>query len=247
MIKILLKGIFCLLLITPLHSKESRISVEWLEPLTTLEQLTKVALQESNIVSDFASMVSTEYKIGATLSMVVGGEGAPAYNENKMTLTIPYSYLAAVVRAQSELVEDRQKALAQGMDMVEYTLYHEFGHVLAADLSVDADQQAEDISTWLMLTHWPNGGEQWFTSIRAFAQASQKLDGPLSDYWHAHSLYKSRQRELECAILGSNPEKFETFMPAVLEPQARRLKCVTFWNDMSNRVEKQLSSLKTAP
>lgn len=94
----------------------------------------------------------------------------------------------------------------RGSNEMEYTLYHLLGHLLADDSTPDADEDAEAISSWLMIKHWPAGGEQWFANVQAFARASQLLDGPLSDYWHSHALYKSRQKTLQCWILGSDPD-----------------------------------------
>ena len=230
------------LLAMPVSAKEARGAIQWLEPVSDIEELTQKALQQSNIVTDFAELVAREFDIGSGLSIIVGGQGTPRYDETNNSLRLPYSYLVAAVQAQSELLESREQALASGMDMVEYTLYHELGHILAGDMSVDADASAEDIATWVMLTHWPNGGEQWFVAVDAFARASQLLDGPLSDYWHSHSLYKSRQREINCLILGLDPERYERLLPAVLEPQTRREQCVGAWQELDIRVKAQISS-----
>ena len=93
-----------------------------------------------------------------------------------------------------------------------------------------------------MIKSFPNGGEQWFENATAFGRASQLLDGPLSDYWHNHSLYKSRQRKINCWILGSNPEEYERLLKPVLEPEKRRADCIVEWQTLNTQSIELLQS-----
>jgi len=217
-------------------AKELVTPVQWLEPASTQQTLSKEALQSSNIISDFVQMLHAESAPSASLKIVVGGEGSPSVDVDAAELHMSYSYFTDAIRAQGELQETQEAALAAGLDMLEYTLYHMLGHALVGDADPQADVAAEEIATWTMLTSWPNGGEQWLTAVAAFGSASQKLDGPLSDYWHAHSLYKSRQRQLECAVLGFDPQRYEKLLKAVLDPQQRRKDCSRYWRELEKRV-----------
>jgi len=81
-----------------------------------------------------------------------------------------------------------------------------------------------------------NGAEQLVTNARAFGMVSQKHDGSLDDYWHAHALFANRQREMECWALGYNRQTVEPLLPAVLEPLLRIEKCENAWQELDEQV-----------
>jgi len=195
-------------------------------------------LAESKILTDFISLIDENLVLDPPLVLAIGSTEGPEYEMETNTLRFPYGYLGRAIETQAELVEDRDLALARALDIVEYTLYNLLGHALLGKSSADSDvdEDAEAVSSWLMLKHFQNGGEQWHAAINAFGNASQKLDGPLSDYWHAHSLYRLRQNVIECWILGSNPEAFETLLPAVPDADSRRSDCVAKWNVLQEQV-----------
>ena len=93
-----------------------------------------------------------------------------------------------------------------------------------------------------MIKGFANGGEQWFSNAEAFGRASQLLDGPLQDYWHKHSLYKSRQKKINCWILGSAPEKYENLLKPVLKPDERKARCVNEWKVLDKKMQTELQA-----
>jgi len=213
-----------------LSTAHADVSVQWQQ---TTHDLARQVLERSNIVSDFTQVVddnfSTESGLLAGFKVSIVDGGIPDVVVSPPEIVIPYQYITDSIKAQAELEETRQAALVTAIDKLEYTLYHLFGHLLASDNSPDADDHAESLSAWLMIKSFPNGGEQWFENAKAFGRASQFLDGPLNDYWHSHSLYKARRRQMDCWVLGSDPAKYEALFKRVLKPQERRQKCVGEW------------------
>ncbi len=191
-------------------------------------------LGDSGVTGDFLTLLNENFDFDPTLDVVFGGEGVPTYDDASRTITLPHSYFADAVRAQAELVDEGEEheALARGLDVYEYTLYHLLGHALIGEGSEDEDAAVEALSSWIMIRGWPNGGEQWFSDVTAFAEASQKLDGPLNDYWHSHALYRIREETLYCWILGSDPERHADLLPAVLDPAERRSRCAESWRKL---------------
>lgn len=202
---------------------------------STTETLAREVLDRSNIVADFTSLVSKHFKI--TLRVTVNDDLVPHVNADNKEITLPYRYLTHAISSHAELEETQQAALDRALDTVEYTLYHLFGHLLITDNSADADDFAEAISSWLMIKAYANGGEQWFNDAEAFGRASQLLDGPLEDYWHEHSLYKSRNRVINCWILGSAPDKYNDLLTPVLEPHERTTRCKREWQLLNSRMQ----------
>ena len=235
-----LAAIFCT--VVSVHSTAlADVTAVWQE---TTESLAKQVLERSNIVSDFVQLIDSHFLAESdqfkNLSVTISDAPTPTIGDTEITL--PYSYITGAIVAHAELEETREAALERALDTVEYTLYHLFGHYLAKDKSPDADDTAESLSSWLMIKSFPNGGEQWFENVTAFGRASQLLDGPLSDYWHNHSLYKSRQRKINCWILGSNPEEYERLLKPVLEPEKRRADCIVEWQTLNTQSIELLQS-----
>jgi hypothetical protein len=177
------------------------------------------------------------------LTIVVGSSEGPVYDHEQHAIKLPYVYLESAIKSQTELLEEGDMALDRAIDVVEYTLYHLLGHALVRDSSVDSDEIAEKLSTWIMLEHWPNGGEQWYQDVRVFGEASQKLAGDITDFWHEHSLYAARQRAIECWILGYSPQAYESLFPAVLEPAKRRSRCTQSWHELQESALQILTPL----
>lgn len=224
------------LLALPTHAPADATS-QWTPLASDAQALAKSVLSRSNIISDFLKMINTNFKNSDQLAIddikvIVDNNGAPAANIDRYEISIPYEYLIHATKSHTELEESRDVALKRGLDTVEYTLYHVWAHLITDDLSPDNDDTAEAVSTWLMINAWPNGGEQWFEDAQAFGRASQLLDGPLNDYWHAHSLYKSRNSAINCWILGSNPEQYEPLLKATFDPAERRQECVSKWQQL---------------
>lgn len=224
-------AISSVVLLTPIAYAD--VSFQWQNNNTDeKEALLATYLADSNIITDFVSVVSENFKMEEPLSIIVGSSDGPSYDHESHAIKLPYSYLENAIRAQTELLEEGDVAVDRAIDVVEYTLYHLLGHALVRDSSIDSDEIAQQLSTWIMLQNWPNGGEQWLADVRAFAQASQKLDGNQQEFWHKHALLAARQQELECWILGFSPQLHEPMMPAVLKPEERRKRCVLAWHEL---------------
>ena len=218
------------------------VSVNW---QTTTDQLSLEVLQRSNVISDFTQLIdkhfiSTEdYKL-EELKVTINDEQKPYANIESNELVIPYHYLTYAIKSHAELEETREAALERAINTVEFTLYHLFGLLIAKDNDPDSDDTAEAVSSWLMIKAFGNGGEQWFADAEAFGRASQLLDGPLTDYWHEHALYKSRQRKINCWILGSSTERYEDLLKPVLEQQQRTERCTDEWNQLDLEMQQLL-------
>jgi len=222
----------------------AEVSVSW---HNTADTLPKEVLERSNVISDFEALIGKHFTSSdrldlSNLRVTISNNGLPQINTDTTEIILPYSYLTNAIKSHAELEETREAALDRALDTVEYTLYHLFGHLIAAGNSADFDDTAEGVSSWLMIKGFTNGGEQWFSNTEAFGRASQLLDGPLQDYWHEHSLYKSRQKKINCWILGSDPEQYESLLKPVLKPQERKAQCVNEWQMLDNQMRTKLEA-----
>ena len=216
------------------------VSLQWQDGDSDVDRQVMAVLADSNVLSDFVALVDENFALEPPLVLALGAAEGPSIDVVTHVLSLPHEYLARAIETQAELVDDRDEALQRALNVVEYTLYHLLGHVLAGDTDVNADDRAEALSTWVMLSHWPNGGEQWYVDAQAFGEASRQLDGPLDDFWHEHALYRLRQDQLECWILGRDPAAYERLMPATLKPLERRRRCQANWMTLSVTVRRQL-------
>ena len=219
-------------------------SVNWQNPT---DKPAGEVLERSNIVSDFTTLIGRHFKSSKRIDLnnllvTVSSDGLPHVNPDTTEIILPYSYLTHAIKSHAELEETKEATLDRALDTVEYTLYHLFGLLIAGGNSTDFDEEAEALSSWLMIKGFNNGGEQWFNNAGAFGRASQLLDGPLQDYWHEHSLYKSRQRTINCWILGSDPEQYESLLKPVLKPDERKTRCVKEWQTLDTQMQTELKT-----
>ena len=222
----------------------AEVSVNW---QNTTDTLAKEVLDRSNVISDFKALIDKHFTSSDridlnNLRVTINNDVVPHINPDTTEIILPYSYLINAIKGHADLEESREAALDRALDTVEYTLYHLFGHLIAVNNSSDSDDAAEAISSWLMIKGYNNGGEQWFTNAEAFGRASQLLDGPLLNYWHEHSLYKSRQKKINCWILGSDPEQYESLLKPVLKPNERKTQCVNEWQILDTQMRTELEA-----
>ncbi len=220
----------------------AEVSSSW---QTTEETLSREVLERSNVVSDFTALINEHFSSSAelpieNLSVTINDDQLPHIDVVDAKLILPYRYLTYAIKSHADLEETKEAALERAINTVEYTVYHLFGHYIAADNGADSDDIAEALSSWLMIKGFTNGGEQWFANAEAFGRASQLMDGPLQDYWHEHSLYKSRQEVMNCWILGSAPDRYRNLFRAVLDPQERTQRCIAEWNKLDSDMQNLL-------
>jgi len=214
---------------------------------STTDQLARQVLDRSNVISDFTNLISEHFKSSTridldNLRVTINNDSVPHINPDTTEIILPYSYLTHAIKSHAELEETKEAAFDRALDTIEYTLYHLAGHLIVANNSAESDDAAEAISSWIMIRGFSNGGEQWFNNVEAFGRASQLLDGPLQDYWHEHSLYKSRQNKINCWILGSAPEQYENLLKPVLKPEERKAQCVNEWQMLDSQMQTELQA-----
>lgn len=211
--------------------------VRWENTGDGSEALFAGALRDSGIIADARKLDQVALDWPPRLSLVLGGHGFPRYEPRAQQITLPYEYLAQATRAQANFESSRTAALQRGLDVVEYTLYHLLGHALLGSHDVDADPQAERLATWLMASQYVNGGEQWLEAVEAFGRASQRLDGPLDDYWHGHGLSKAGAKRLNCLVVGQAPERYAERFPGLSESPEKVAACVADWASLQRSTE----------
>jgi len=206
------------------------ITLQWQNTeLDERQQLLSEFLTESNVLTDLIALLQMNFEFKPSLTLLIGSAEGPLFDAETHTIHFSYAYISDALEAQLKLLEEGETAVDRSMDVVEYTLYHLAAHALLNSESIDIDAQAEQIASWLMVRGFPNGAEQLVTNARAFGAASQKLDGSLDEYWHAHALVAKRQRDIECWALGHDRAAVEPLLPAVLEPEQRALSCEAAW------------------
>lgn len=236
----------------------SATELRWQAAESDVDRALANYLADSNIVSDLLVLASANLALDPPLAISIGsgldGSRAPSYSPEERRIRLPYAYFEDAIGAQATLGEaspdedavEEGQAVRRALAMIEYTLYHLLGHALVDDADPSADAAAEAVSSWLMLSGWPNGAEQWLVASRAFAAASQRLDGPLEDYWHSHALYRINERTHACWALGADPERIEPLLPASLEPAERRERCARSWQRLDARVRQMLDGVLAA-
>lgn len=233
------------------------VELRWMPGDSTLEQQLGSYLSDSQVVTDLVTLLDDNFDLVEPLSVIIGSRsdalGRPSYSAADNSIRLPYAYIEQTIRAQSELLStvpgevrperDAEVTVRHAMNMVEYTLYHLVGHALIDDHTAEADDRAEAISTWLMITAWPNGASQWVEDVQAFSAASRQLDGLLDDYWHAHSLYRLRETALLCWALGADGDAVEPLLPAAADPFERRAQCTRSWSRLDTQMRRLLDPL----
>lgn len=219
----------------------ANFEVYWQTPEGGSEELFAGALRDSNIIKDALKHAKLPLKWPKTVTFMMGGEGLPRFDAKKQTIHLPYDYLANAVQAQKNFEESRAVSLQRGLDVVEYTVYHLLGHALVGRGShdVDVDETAEALATWLMVTGFQNGGEQWLDDVLFFGRASQRLDGPLEDYWHSHALTKRGEQRLNCLVVGSGPARYHERFPSLTESPEQGEACVEQWQELNTLIKMQ--------
>lgn len=223
------------------------IEVRWLPPEDGSEELFAGALRDSGIIQDALKLHSKPLKWPEKLTLLMGGDGLPRYASETHRIHIPFDYLALAVRGQYSFETSRAVALQRGLDVIEYTLYHLLGHALLDSHDTNLDEVAESLATWLMVNQHANGGEQWLEDVLAFGRASQKLDGPLEDYWQAHGLSKRDAQRLNCLVIGSNPSYYLEHLPALAKNLEQAMDCENQWIELEALVDSDYKQPSSTP
>ena len=224
------------------------VSLRWQQSTSPGDRMLADYLVDSHVISDFVELVSANFAFDKPFVVAVGTSGGPDYDPASNTVRLPYAYIERAVRTQASLLDsgpggEAEEALAvrRALDVVEYTLYHLLGHALAGSGGIEVDELAEGYSTWAMLAYWPDGAAQWREVSTTFARASQRLDGPLSDYWHAHGLFAARERILDCWTIGREPALASTSPRKPTEAEA--LACREDWETLDANARRALEGV----
>lgn len=162
-------------------------------------------------------MVDENFVFEQPLTLELGIGELPHYNPASNSIVIPFSFLERAAFTQSALSSDidsveseeintveSEEINAKAVAIFEYTLYHLLGHSLVASANANAHSTVEALASYIMIAYWPNGAEKWAKAVDAYGKASRTINGPLSDYWQTHQLFKERQNTIECWIRGSD-------------------------------------------
>jgi len=251
--------------------------LRWMAAESDVNRALATYLADSDIISDLLVLTGRNIALDPELQLSIGasadGSRSPSYAREERRIRLPYAYFEDAIRAQAELggtaslpgpagagpidavpgadgaTATEGQAVRHALDTLEYTLYHLVAHALLGDGDVEVDDRAEALSAWLMIKGWPNGAAQWVEVSRAFGRLSQRLDGPLEHYWHAHALYGLNERRHACWALGADPVAVEPMLDVVSDPPARRERCRQSWRalDAELRISLQEVLLPDAP
>ncbi len=220
---------------------QADIALQWQNTeMDERQQLLAEFLNESNVMTDLLSLLQENFIFEPSLKFVIGAGDGPVFDSEKNAIRFPYSYVSNALEAQMSLLEEGQTAIDESINLVEYTLYHLVAHAMVLYSSPEDDDQIERIASWLMIRGFDNGAEQMVSNARAFGAVSQKTEGTLDDYWHAHALVAARQRDIECWALGFDRAMVEPLLPLVPEPGKRVETCRIAWNQLDQQVQEWL-------
>ena len=232
-----------LLMITASGASRADVSLRWSASETPLSPLLASYLSKSNVIADFVGLVEENFIFEKPLILDLGDGEIPAYDIDTNTISMPYRYLERAVFTQSVLAEnisegseEEDNAVERAIGVVEYTLYHLLAHSLVGNPHEAADATIEALSTYIVVAYWPDGADRWASAVEAFGRVSQRLDGPLVDYWHTHSLYKERQEVIRCWIRGSYDQSQPPSPVIRQEYCASQQRCNDSWSNLVEAV-----------
>lgn len=124
-------------------------------------------------------------------------------------------------------VVTRKKTLAA----TQFTMFHEMGHALVAELNLPATGREEDVADQFavylsaeadspILANGLKASMEWF-------DYEAKVKGGRLSFWDEHGLDRQRFYNIACWTYGSNPERYEDIGAVV--PKSRRVRCVKEW------------------
>lgn len=160
----------------------------------------------------------------------VDDEG-PHFDPGENEIVVPYPYLAADYDIFSGFGYDDDELDDAMVDDLLFTLYHEVGHALIANLDLPVTGREEDavdeLSAVVLTDTWNGGGDILVSAADWFgAMDSERTDAyERSDFADEHSLDAQRYVNLLCLAYGSDPETYDYLVGPDEVPQDRAEGC----------------------
>ena len=142
------------------------------------------------------------------------GDG-PYYSLDKREIIINYDFITYVtgVLLETQYVESDNDLFKAVLDVVEFVLYHEIGHVLIhlLDLQINEDEEdAVDALSTVLLTEVVKGESDIpFTAADMFIlEADTPSEFEAAHFWSEHSFDIQRFHRILCWVYANQPGKY---------------------------------------
>lgn len=193
-------------------------------------------VESSGVVEEAVDGLNEEFALPADIAVVFAAgdeEGTGPYFDPEVNeVVMPYPYLTAdrdlfkgVGYETEEEIDDAVVA-----DLL-FTLYHEFGHALIANLDLPITGREEDsvdaLAAVILNDTYEDGQDIVLSAADWFAAASDARaeEYGFSDFADEHSLDDQRYVTLLCLVYGSDPDGHEDLIDPALLPEERADGC----------------------
>ncbi|MFO0548010.1 MAG: DUF4344 domain-containing metallopeptidase [Polyangiaceae bacterium] len=168
------------------------------------------------------------YKMPKDLPVVSGECGTPnaMYMPNKHAIKLCYELAADWYKRFTDLGADDKTASKSTLDALTFTVLHEMGHALVAELGLGISGGEEDaVDDFASLILIQNKKAEW--AVAGTLALMQMSKGQKPAYFDEHSIGEQRLGNVLCLIYGSDPEHQRGIIEKVPDLAPRSAKCPT--------------------
>lgn len=206
------------------------------EEATAEDAATAELVESSGVVEEAVDGLNEEFALPADIAVIFAtgdeeGTG-PYFDPEANEVVMPYPYLTADRELFKGVGYETEEEIDDAViaDLL-FTLYHEFGHALIANLELPITGREEDsvdaLAAVILNDSYEDGQDIVLSAADWFAAASEARaeEYGFSDFADEHSLDDQRYVTLLCLVYGSDPEGHQDLIDPALLPEERADGC----------------------
>lgn len=193
-------------------------------------------VESSGVVEEAVDGLNEEFALPADVAVIFAADDeegtGPYFDPEANEVVMPYPYLTADRELFKGVGYETEEEIDDAViaDLL-FTLYHEFGHALIANLELPITGREEDsvdaLAAVILNDTYEDGQDIVLSAADWFAAASDARaeEYGFSDFADEHSLDDQRYVTLLCLVYGSDPVGHEDLIDPTLLPAERADGC----------------------
>ena len=209
----LIAGVLCL---NSAAAQSARFQIVYNTPRGEDENNARAFIDEEGITQTVSSLLSNEFELRDQLSLSLGGDDGPSFDEVANEIHMPYNFVFDIAdRFERDSYSDTGADIYDvTRDAYLHALLHEVSHALFAmyDLrtSGSMEKAVDALAILLLLRYYENGGDIVSNAAELFVDESGSASAARSgrNFWSEHQLDRQSYNQALCLVYGSDPQRY---------------------------------------
>lgn len=217
-----------------LGAKAASFQIIYNTPQGDDEKDARAFIEDEGITQTVSKLLEEEFDLRDRLSLFLGGDDGPRFDESSGEILMPYSFVFDVSnRFRNDTYSNTDVDIYDvTRDAYLHALLHQVSHALFVmyelRTSGSVEKAVDALTVLLLLRYYENGGDIVLNAAELFvneggSQAGGRVE---NDFWTRHQFDRQNYTQAICLVYGSDPGRYEDLRDESEFLQIRDQQCV---------------------